>query len=294
MIRYLFFSSDGKKLFLAQKNSISVWDADTCNSILSCYGSLIGISLNEQICLTYSKEKSVVAWDLAVGGVMDFNELAYQDFPYHQRVILSHDNCCTLLVQDIFFPEQSPKRIPLHEQLYYRAPILKIPQSGYVLVNTWWDAGFVEGSTLLCYDVETGTIVLSKNGGYENAPVFSPEHGLLIVGDNIFDTFSGEKIKTVKHSSPIRSVSLDPKNLSRLAIAVRRRLELVELGIRPDKTVPLLERNSIQTEKIIRESAVITDVAFHPDGKRVACILINGSLHIWDITTNQIISENQI
>jgi len=161
-----------------------------------------------------------------------------------------------------------------------------------VLTGGYYDSsvpglrGYLGKTTLKVIDAETEESlfeILARDG------VISPNGTLVAIGSTIWDVESGREVRTISPLGSISTATFSPDD-KLLALAIGRPVRMPMIGRPhgPFGTVEVWDVDTGQRVWTLEESTqVVQDMAFSPDGKRIAVGRKDGSVGLWDVDTGK-------
>jgi WD40 repeat protein/tRNA A-37 threonylcarbamoyl transferase component Bud32 len=148
----------------------------------------------------------------------------------------------------------------------------------------------LEGGTLAIHDETSGKLTLfKKNPGYERRLAWSPDGERLVATDNkgvtVWDA-TGKERATIRHNMDTRNAALrwapDSKHL---AVAVPDRSPAGDAK----HTIEIWDAGTGQQVRVFQDTHAdrISDLAWSPDGKRLASASHDQTARVWDVATGK-------
>ncbi len=303
-MKRLVFTPDGNTLLATNRqNNVAVWDLTTASKRTEVLGEPIGLDREGKVLLRRSEE-GVMGVRLDSGEEMPLQTLDPDMFELSQRCLVTGQRFRLRLdVQDVFgtLPvrilriEQDPRYFPSMDS-WALAPdntSLVVTLSGEVSGEDW-AAG-------ACMDLESGQRRFKFNvSRFQRVPpiCFSAVHKQLLIGDNachlsIFDLATGDCVREIYIGGFGMVTCISPVNDGLAAVNAWE--PVAGMGQSPF-SVQLLDLMHVEGERmqrarvqaVLSEPQSVEELEFAPDGRALASLLVDGTVHVWDLVTDSV------
>jgi WD40 repeat protein len=306
MAERMVFLADGTTLLHTTRSGVvSMWDITTGEQKSQCTGYLLGVSRDSTTFLTVDRE-GVYAWDSLTGSPMDLSMIEPDQYDLYQRTRFGGfgPGRLNLRLIDVFNIEP-PRSLNIH----YRAPtkdadfecfqILPTNQQ-LIAVISGEEAGrsWAQG---VCVELISGQVRYTFSvDRFLSSPPFniSIQHRVFSMPSRfrsftLYDYVTGSARRTVSVDGFGGDVvSVNPQNVWLVATNVyqpRQNAFIHYLNIEhltPDES----GRHWGKTERIIEETGQIQALQFHPGGVYLASLLANDQIHLWNVSTGELLA----
>lgn len=241
---------------------------------------------------------------LETGEDMPLERLDAEMFEIWQRCVITGQRFRLRLdVQDVFgvVPirvvriEQDPRYFPSVDSWALG------PDNSSLVVTLSGEVSGEEWAAGLCMDLESGQRRFKFNvSRFQRVPpiCLSPEHKLLLIGDNashlsLYELETGNCIKEIYVGGFGMVTALSPANP--WLVAVNAWEPVTGTGHSPF-SVQLLDLMHVEGERmqrarvqaVTREAQTVEELEFAPDGRTLAILLVDGTVHLWDLVEDNI------
>ncbi len=303
-MKRLTITPDGNTLLASSRqNSLAVWDLSSMGKRFDLQGEPVGLD-QEGKWLLLRNNDGVMGVRLDSGEQVGLQDLAPNQFDIWQRCLVTGQRFRLRLdVQDVFgvLPvqilriEQDPRYFPSMDS-WALAPdntSLVVTLSGEVAGEEW--------ASGVCLDVESGQRRFKFNvSRFQRVPpiCFSAAHKLLMIGDNachlsLFDLVTGNCVREIYVGGFGMVTAISPVNAWLAAVNA---WEPVAGTGRSPFSVQLLDLMHVEGERMQRarvqavsqQPQTVEELEFAPDGRTLASLLVDGSVHVWDLVADSV------
>ncbi|HRE48501.1 MAG TPA: hypothetical protein PLD47_12320 [Aggregatilineales bacterium] len=282
-INTLYSSGDGSLLFHGGYTSVRVWHNQ--QFVAECPGRLVGIARDGQTFLTYDKEsKSFSAWQSDTGTQIAVSTLTPAGYAANQRYLIEA-NGLTLTFRDALGLEL-PKMHTMLQLEFGACDNWSLSPDGHLLAIAFiMDVGGQDTAWGMCFE-------RGEDGQFQKKFDFPVNRFIYIPIVMFCEPYPLLAVSTpaatsliLTNGKPIRQFQCTGEFIA--VSPVQQRHVLVHCGW---KTWHFYED---EQKREIEESQKILAGAFHPGGNRIAILLKDHSIRIYDIETLAVVDELQ-
>ncbi len=258
------------------------------------------------------------AWETQSGRELDLGKIAPETYQLHQRTsIFANRLEPTLKVKDLLGDDKS-SILPLHYDGLLENWIMT-PDDQHIATIYYVSAGGFDTTVGHCVDAATGIAFyeFKVDSSPDSLPeiYFSAEHKLMISNHTgsftVYDLEIGEDLRYISRcdEAPYRvwgsCFAVNPCDKWQVATSYAQEpymhwdddLRQKRQNWRAEEytnSVVILNiadlSNEGKVERVLKQTDLIDDIEFFPDGDRIAVLLRCGNIHIWNIATGNIIA----
>lgn len=308
------FAADGAVLLHANTAAVTAWDVATWRPRYTCAGRLIGVSQSSHSVVTETGADTYNLWNSATGVPQTPNPTIAADLPFEVRYRVHLEKVQSGSYQGQWVDitgQQPPASIQVQSaglaQVENLDNWIVISAAGWLACAWSWAEEDFDGAYgryhALAGDVPD-RVSLTVSRFHALPPFyFSRQHDWLITGAqngfNVYTASTGQPYggQNGKYSLPDGGgdvVAFHPHQ--RMWLAVNLTPTLLKDAAQQSFCLLDIQAGTAQptVRQCFRENAPVVALAFHPHGNRVADLLNNGEIHLWQTDTGQMIARLQM
>ena len=277
----LVFTAQGTTLLHSFNESVLIWDIVNCQLRYKTPGTLLGVARDGKIFQTTEG-----FWDIDEGTKLDSAPKIHN---WHQRLYISQistikDEKKSYSLEIIDSSGVRPRQLIHIADLGLQGGLdvgdqVIDPNGQYIAVYLYVSILGHDLDQIKCYDLSTGEEVYTF---IDKDVSFSGIHNLMFVTSRsnveVYNLLTNQRLELKVSSSNVATptIRINPKD-DTFAAAINKKNSIIFLG---RDIYQASSRKTIQKRKL-----KILDIAFNPDGSRIAGSLSNSEVHIWNVKT---------
>lgn len=301
------FAADGAVLLQSTADTVTAWDVMSGRPSYTCPGRLIGINQSGALFATDSRTGEFGLWHSTTGDSQPPTPAVAADWPFEVRYRVQVERVGNGRYQGHWLDilgEHPP--LPVQVQTAGITSVERLdnwvvisPQRWLAAAWSWAEEDFdgAYGRYHALNGVVPDQVSLTVSRFHTTPPLyFSRQHDWLITGEqtgfNVYTASTGQpyggqagKYALLDGGGDV--VAFHPTEKMQLAV----NLAPVLFKDAEQQGFLLLDIQAAASQATVRqlfpETIPVTALAFHPDGNRIAALLKNGAIHLWEMDTGQ-------
>jgi WD40 repeat protein len=300
-----------------KEDTVAVWSLTDYKLRFTCPEAvLIGISRDGETFLTRQStgEFSFKAWNINTGSEVPLQDVDPESCDFYQRTVvtskINERSKVTLTIQDVLsvYP---PHSFQLSRYKPDQGTFLDTwaitPNNKYIIVTVSGDTAGFDWADGLCVGITLGNDKVIDNKERYNYEVnrhqgdplinFSEEHNLVAISGrgstfSVYSLDQWRKLREIWVDGFGYIVSFSPKNKWFVAASVNGKGKSHSICLLDIEEATEIDyyKNRGKVERTIEETTRINGLLFHPNGQQIVSSLTNNTIHIWDVSTGELVA----